>query len=314
MKFKLPLLLLFIVFSGHVFSQNSTELPKSYFLDQSKMEDGKPLSIKMYMNYHLIEMIKSDSVNNLKGKEEGNFYNEAFKSKVVEVKPGNYFIENDKLYFKFNVDDNKLLTGEATLKNKDKNTETIFKFLSGIATNSSTKRSNKLYSRTELKDSLFISELWDKDEIRVNKRTINLKSGGGQSNTISTHYYKNGKVSSEQNNIDETFVVYYENGKIERQTDGKRKSGKEYDKSGKMESQYYRKDNQSCVEEYTDGLLFTKECKGQNEYKMYYYKKGKLDFYEVMDRTTGKTKVYDAKGKLMNKENTIPFGYFDILN
>ncbi|MEO6819821.1 MAG: hypothetical protein ABI266_05495, partial [Ginsengibacter sp.] len=231
MKFNFFFLLFFLFNLSNVCAQDYIELPQSYFLDQSNLDDGKPLSIKMFINFHLKSMIESDSVKNLKGKNLSDYYYQAFKSKVVEIKPGIYFIDNDKQNFKFSIDNNGLLAGDGLLNNRVKNTETTFKFSSGIAINTVTKRLDKIYSRTTLKDSIFVAELFDKDGMMVTKDIINLKLGGGQSNTISTHYSKNGKISSEQNNINETFIVYYENGKIERQTDKKENWGKEFDKT-----------------------------------------------------------------------------------
>ncbi|SFB69793.1 hypothetical protein [Kaistella jeonii] len=301
MKSILSFTLLLIFGLNHFLAQDFKKLPASYYLDKSGLEDGKMLKIKNLTHYDLYITRNSEKVKNLKGKEQMDFYKKAWEAELITLKQGNYYIDNEDFNFKFKIDKDGLLTDEGIYTNNDSGSQSVFTFLGGIAVQSVEKKNSIIVEKTSLTNDIFMSELFDKEGKLVNKRSINLKLGGGQANTISTHY-KKGKVSSEQNNIEEGFISYYENGQIKRQTNNRGNYGKEFQENGKMISQYYTKNGDSCSEEYTEGLMESKKCSNPTEVKEYTYEKGKLKFYEVYNKANQQVKVYDAKGKISKKQ------------
>lgn len=303
MNKKILILIIFLVSKMSLIAQNIIKLSNSHCLDQSGIDDGKPLTIQRYANYNLYLSLDSDSVSNLKNEEKEHFYDLALIKEEVKLKKGNYFIDSDDFYFKFYINENGFLNGNAFLKYPKRNIETEILFSKGVLVSSITKQLGQVYCKSELKDSIFITENYDKEGSIVSKGAYNLKLGGGQKNYISTHYFKNGKISSEQNNINQTFVAYYENGNLERESDDIKKFSRFYSENGKLESNSYTIQDEDCREIYDNGLISTKECKNSEGRKYYHYKSGILQFYEVYNNSNRKTTVFNAKGKLINKES-----------
>lgn len=283
-------------------AQEYKKLPDSYFINrEGSGNDIDANSIRNYLNYDLFLMRNSDSIQQLSNIEKSNFYAKMDKSEIVNLKKGNYYIDNKDNYFKFIIDKNGILNGEAQrIVHGKRSYERNIVFLNGVIVSQMTVnlQTNKIDSKGEFKDSIFTEELYDKNGILVTRGSTNYKLGGGQSNYISTHYYENGKVSSEQNNIDKTFMAYYENGSIKRHTDDKNKFGKDYDENGVLESQYYKKGSESCQESYSNGIISSKKCSNEKESKEYFYENGKMTDYEIYDLKTGERRVFDSNDKL----------------
>lgn len=282
-------------------AQEYKKLPDSYFIKREGNNDIDVNSIRNYLNYDLFLMRYSDRFERLSNIEKSNFYDKMYESEIVNLKEGNYYIDNKDAYLKFTIDENGILNGKAqSIVRGDRSYEKNIVFLNGVVVSEITinLQTNKIDSKKELKDAVFTEELYDKNGILQTRASTNYKLGGGQSNYISTHYYKSGKISSEQNNINKTFMSYYENGKLERHTDDKNMFGKYYDENGVLESQYYKKGNESCRESYDNGIISSKQCTNEKESKEYFYSNGKLTEYEIYNLKTGESRVFDSNNKL----------------
>lgn len=282
-------------------AQEYKKLPDSYFINREGDNDIDANSIRNYLNYDLFLMRYSDRIQQLSNIEKRNFYDKMYESEIVNLKEGNYYIDNEDAYFKFIIDENGILNGKAqSIVHGKRSYEKNIVFLNGVIVSQITinLQTNKIDSKKELRDSVFTEQLYDKNEILQTRISTNYKLGGDKSNYISTHYYENGKISCEQNNINETFMGYHQNGKLERYTDDKNMFGKYYDENGVLESQYYKKGNDSCQESYNNGIISSKQCRNEKESKEYFYVNGKMTEYEIYNLKTGESRVFNSNNKL----------------
>ncbi len=298
MKIAFPLLTLCAAASS-AHAQTPTRLSPDHTLYQGRVSEFAPIRVHRYVNYNMYLKVDSDSARRLQGEDRVRFYRNAMKTEAVQLSKGAYLIETPYLYETFTVGDNGKVDGPVTIENKRNNTVAEALVTDGMATQFSTRKDGVLRSRGFFKDSVYHTrELYPSGKVEAEEIRY-LKKGADFDKSVRKDYYKSGQLVSVRDERTKTFVGYYENGKKERETDDLKDSGTYYDKNGKPSWRYYPKGDYRCKENYTDGVLTTKTCEGPKDRKYDYYKAGKLDRTEVYNLQTGKTTVYDAKGKLL---------------
>lgn len=299
----LGITLILSIFASSIFAQNTTRLSADYFLIQGRVDDGKPMRIARYLNYSLLKEASSEKASTLTGKERTDYYDKVFAKEDITLKPGNYIIDNHLEVAKFTINEQGKLSGKLKLDNKRHNSETDADLIEGVLQESTTTVNGVVYSKNKLTDSVFIHQrFFPNGKLNELEKTW-LVAGSDYKKTIRQEYYNNGQLLISSNGRTGKSTSYYKNGKKERESDEKTGSGAFYNENGKVHRKYYRTKTDTCNEEYTDGLIYSKTCRTASGEKYYYYKKGKLDYYEAYDRILGKTLVYDAKGNKINRES-----------
>ncbi|MDQ8012306.1 MAG: hypothetical protein REI96_07660 [Flavobacterium nitrogenifigens] len=303
MNKRILIIKVFILSSMSLFAQDFIKLPDSYFLNRVGLDQGKPLTINKVTHYNLYLKSESDSVRNLKNEEKTHFYDLVYKSEVVNLVEGNYYYDNNTSYFKFKINKEGLLSGDALLKDKRNDNEVEMFFVDGVFIKGVTKRFDKMIVKLELKDSIFSADKYDEDGRIESRDLCYLKFGNSiHDSNVFIRYFKNGSVSSERNMIKKTFVAYYENGNLKAESDEIKKIDRSYDQNGKLESNRYAIGNEKCSGKYDSGLIHSRRCESPKEIRDYYYdNKGKLKFYKVFNKDNSKTTEYDPKGKIIKQ-------------
>jgi hypothetical protein len=310
-KVKKLLIITAIFFTvNFTFAQNVKELNEKYYLDLDKFEEGfDVLELREYIN---IEMKKN--VEKAFQKESYNFYtNEyqktAFESKIFEPNEGSYLLVNTYQKFQFNIDEKGQFTGIANFERikRENTTYWTFNFINGKVKEVEIKKNpfNKPITKIKVNDSLLIFNYFDEMNQRLKGKKV-MKIGGGFYNSVVTEYYDNGNIEFEEDRIKKINVRFYENGKKKSYYNSSNKESIDYDERGrKTEHSYPTKDNGWCSDYFENGHITKSNCNNANFSKKteYYYKKGKLNHYEISEN--GEIRKFNKNNKLISKKKEI---------
>ncbi|MDR6969606.1 hypothetical protein J2X31_003639 [Flavobacterium arsenatis] len=214
---------------------------------------------------------------------------------------GFYLLNNPFQKFGFEIDDRNQFVGSAKYETKEEIKLSTINFKNGkVILHETVNIFDEPLRKITINDSLFTAISYEKGKI-VRKHIENIKLGGGQSNEIRIHYFENGNIELEQNNIDNTFKTFYENGKPKLYKNGKTQEKIEYDIEGKKTEHTYITNNKKCSEFLKNGIIQSKDCDilDKSLTYFYHYKNGKLDNYEILDRTIDQITKYDKNNKLI---------------
>lgn len=305
------LIVYFLLLSNILFSQEYSHLNDECFVDFRKLENGK-IEIKKYLNPELNkrwltaqkeykENQNSDAYEFIK-----NNYDEAHKSENIDLTEGQYLLNNSYEKFGFEIDENKQFTKIAKYQIKENGELSDIKFQNGkVISFETVSLFDEPLKKITINDSLFIEIIYKNGKI-FRKNLTNIVLGGGQSNQVRIHYYSNGNIELEQNNIENTFKTFHENGEPELYRDYTNHEEIEYDNEGQKTKHSYISENEKCMEIFEKGIIQLKECDSSDKLKTYsyHYKLGKLEYYEVLDRTKDEIRIYDKNDKLIKTTET----------
>lgn len=286
---KLLAFFLLILSSTFSFSQEVKELKEKYCIEIN-LEGNGLIEIYEYSNTDLYE------------------------KKLFRPEQGNYFLSSDfcDQKFWFSIDENGKFAGVG--KAEMKYSEYTFQFQDGIAIKTEVRNSSDILVRSyEIIDTIFITKNYSDKGDLYNTSIWNNKS---QTSIKSIHYYKNGNVSLEYNNVDNTKKTFYENGNLKTYENRNNKEQIDYDEQGRKLISYKKSATESCKEWLENEVLSRQYCYNSELKKVIdnFYKNGKLDYYIIKEN--GEIKTYNKKNKLISieKENNTrtTFGIPDI--
>jgi|GEM_PF-1314371 len=299
---------IFILMQCTIFAQEYKNLDRIYYVDFQDINKDE-IQIRKYLNVELNEKWWQARKNYelYRKNEDSEFLNangaEAHKSEKVDLAKGFYLLNNQHQGFGFEINDNQQFTGNAKYQNKETDQVSDIIFKDGkIISMETVNIFNEPVKKITISDSLF-TEIWYENGKITRKNTENLKLGGGQSNEIRTHYFENGNIQLEQDNISNTFKTFYENGTPKRYENGKTQERIAYDTNGRKTEHTYIADDKKCNEYYENAIIQSKKCETLDNLTTYFYhyKNGKLEDYEVLDRTKDEIRTYDKNNKLIKK-------------
>jgi hypothetical protein len=278
-------------------AQSTIELPSTYYLYHPNPRTG-PYLIK---NENVQLRATLDSIKQCSEEIQKKFYEKLSESEIAPLKVAKYHFKNKFEDFTFSINENGFLNGEAKrIKLKNTDYKTTLTFLNGVLIKTKTiiGSKNLLYSQSELKDFVVTKERFYNSGKLLKKEIEDLKIEN-QNNIVSTEYYENGNVMIYQNTIEGIYKAFTENGILKRHTDDNIGFARIYDNEGKLEKHSYKKGNENYTEYYTKGLLNKKEIISDKESREYFYKNGKMIYYEVYNPKTNEEKTFDSKNKLI---------------
>lgn len=304
------LTLIAILLTHFAFGQQVKELNEKYILKTKQLQDGiRTLEILELSNSSLYWEVRDKIGNRIRPNSED--INKSLESTIFTPTEGKYFLNNPDQKFWFTIDKSGRFTDSSIFENDDfgeKEYWTIF-FKNGNISAADVKqnREGNSIKKIEANDTLFITKFFSEKNGKLTKKRV-IKKGGNWQNSISTEYYEDGKVKSENDGINKIVKYFYENGKQKSFSNSSTNESIDYDTLGrKTEHSYPTKENGWCREYFKNGLITTKDCNNSNhsEKIKHYYKNGKLDYYEIEDNIKGEIKKYDKNKKLISTEKAI---------
>lgn len=276
-------------------------LDHAYFFDIDEVYCGAEIIVQRLVNYDLYLKLHSEECKNYTQQELCEHYEKAIQTEHVVLDKGGYIIDNSFFYGEFSVGDAGLLDGACQLKSKANGSLFDLKFIKGIAVNGCVTEGEEVVSRFNLDKTVFTVEKLEQGQL-VGKQVIDFSLEQEQ-NTIFYSYYENEVVESIEDNINQTHKSYYQNGKIQKINDLLNERTQFFDGKGVLTEEFFIEKGYRCSLTYQDGLLTDKTCIGEEDEFFYYYKDGKLDFYEVLDKAMDTTSVYKSSGELVQQDS-----------
>ncbi len=226
----------------------------------------------------------------------------------MQLKAGWYEFENTGERFNFTIGVDGALTDSAISVKKSNQFVTVYYLLNGKVLGSKAFTSGgKLIKKTNLKGATLITMEYDPNGA-ISRKTISVFDTiniSNRSKDIRFEYdEKTGKVSFEQNDVQEYSKRYYKSGKVETFNDNKNKIYCNYNENGTIATrQFYQESEKlSCKEVYQNGKIVRKECTQLNfSQSTYTYKNGVLLYYDVLLFDGSKVKRYSAKNRLIGQ-------------
>ena len=304
------LTLIAMLFTQFALGQQVKELKDKYILKTRQLQDGvRTLEITELSNSALYWQVRDKIANRIRPNSED--IHKSLDGKFFTPTEGKYFLNNNDQKFWFTIDKNGRFADSAIFESNDfgeKEYWTIF-FDKGNISIADVKQSRDGHSirKIEANDTLFVTKFFKESNGTLTKKRV-IKNGGNWQNSILTEYYEDGKIRSENDGVNKIQKNFYENGKQRSFSNSKTNESIYYDQQGrKTEHSYPTKDNGWCREYFQNGLITNKNCNNSDHSQKtnYYYKNGKLDYYEIEDNIKGEIKKYDKNKKLINTEKTI---------
>ncbi|MCC9044230.1 hypothetical protein LNQ81_16280 [Myroides sp. M-43] len=287
--------------------QQYTTLDQSYFFDIDEVYCGGEIAVQHLVNYDLYLKLHSDQCKQYSQQELCQKYEKAILTESVILDKGGYIINNNFFYGEFTIGDCGLLHGECQLKSKENDSLFDLHFVKGVAVKGLITESGTVVSRFVLTDSLFTVEKLEEGQLS-SKQVIDFNLTP-ESNSIFYVYYDNGEIESIEDNINQTQKSFYRNGNIQKINDLFNERTQFFDSNGVLTEEFYIEQGYRCSLTYENGLLTDRTCIGEEDEFFYFYKHGKLDFYEVLDKATNITSVYRSNGDLVQQDSIYQLGY-----
>ncbi len=304
------LTLIAMLFTQFALGQQVKELKDKYILKTRQLQDGvRTLEITELSNSALYWQVRDKIANRIRPNSED--IHKSLDGTFFTPTEGKYFLNNNDQKFWFTIDKNGRFADSAIFESNDfgeKEYWTIF-FDKGNISIADVKQSRDGHSirKIEANDTLFVTKFFKESNGTLTKKRV-IKNGGNWQNSILTEYYEDGKIRSENDGVNKIQKNFYENGKQRSFSNSKTNESIYYDQQGrKTEHSYPTKDNGWCREYFQNGLITNKNCNNSDHSQKtnYYYKNGKLDYYEIEDNIKGEIKKYDKNKKLINTEKAI---------
>ncbi|EHO09792.1 hypothetical protein ACF8C4_14770 [Myroides odoratimimus] len=287
--------------------QQYITLDQSYFFDIDEVYCGSEIIVQRLVNYDLYQKIHSEECKNYTQQELCECYDKAIQTEQVVLDKGGYIIDNSFFYGEFCVGDLGLLDGECKLRSKVNKSIFDLTFIKGVAVKGCVKEQEVVISRFYLEDRIFTVEGFKLGRL-VTKQVVHFDLEIDK-NTIFYSYYEDESIESIENNINQTHKVYYHNGHIQRIKDILNERTQFFNNKGVLTEEFFVEKGYRCSLTYQDGVLTDKTCIGEEDEYFYFYKEGKLDFYEVLDKATDTTSVYKSSGELVQQDSLIQLGF-----
>ena len=300
------LITIFIIISNITFAQEYKTLDSIYFVDFGNINKGE-IQIRKYLNFELNKKwwLTQKNYKLYQKNEDLEFINkngnDAHKSEKINLSKGFYLLNNSFQKFGFEIDDKNQFVGNAKYETKEEVKLSTINFKEGkVILFETVNMFDEPIKKITINDSLFTEISYKKGQID-RKNIENIKLGGGQLNEIRIHYFENGNIELEQNNIDKTFKTFYATGKPMLYKNGNTQEKIEYDIAGKKTEHTYVTDNKKCSEFFKNGIIQSKDCDILDKSMTYFYHyiNGKLNNYEILDRTKDQIRKYDKNNKLI---------------
>lgn len=286
------------------FGQKETKLCEKYILKTDQLQDGlRTLEIVELVNSSLYWEVWN-KIHNRRVRPSQEDISKSLETIKFTPKEGKYFLNNNYQKFWFTIDKNGLFKDTADFENyKEGKTEYwTFRFENGNVTevNVTLEKDENPFKKIEANDTLFVTKyLNPKNGNMIKKRVI--KNDGDWHKSFVTGYYESGNIKSEDDGINNVQKSFYENGKLNSYENTKTHETINYDEQGRKTSHSYpSKENYWCNESYKNGLITNKNCSNSSQEIQYYYKSGKLDYYEVNDHIKSEMRKYDENNKLIS--------------
>jgi hypothetical protein len=303
---KSTLITILIIISNITFAQEYKTLDSIYYVDFGNISKGE-IQIRKYLNFELNQKwwLAQKNYKLYRKSEDLEFINtngkEAHKSEKINLSKGFYLLNNAFQKFGFEIDDKNQFIGNARYETKEEVKLSTIDFKKGkVILFETVNMFDEPIKKITINDSLYTEISYEKG-LLVRKNIENITRGGGQNNEIRIHYFENGNIELEQNNIDNTFKTFYKNGKPKLYKNENSQEKIEYDIDGKKTEHTYVVDNKKCNEFFKNGIIQSKDCDilDKSLTYFYHYKNGKLDNYEILDRTKDEIKKFDTNNKLI---------------
>lgn len=287
--------------------QQYITLDQSYFFDIDEVYCGTEIIVQRLIHYDLYQRLHSEECKSFTQQELCEYYEKATQTEQVILAKGGYVIDNSFFRGEFLVGEGGLLDGACQLKGKGNDSLFDLNFIKGRAVAGTITEGEEVTSKFSLVDSIFTVEGFEEGKL-VRKQLINFDLDV-DANAVFYTYYDNEVVESIEDNINLTHKVYYRNGNIQKVQDTLNERTQFFDNNGVLTEEFYSEKGYRCSLTYQDGLLTDKTCIGEEDEYFYYYKNGKLDFYEVLDKATDTTSVYKNNGELVQQDSLYQLGF-----
>lgn len=287
--------------------QKYITLDQSYFFDIDEVYFGAEIIVQRLINYDLYQRLHSEECKNYTQQELCDYYEKAIQTEQVVLDKGGYIIDNSFFHGEFCVGEFGLLDGECKLRSKVNGSIFDLTFVKGVAVEGSVKEEDIVTSRFSLEDRIFTVEGFESGKL-VSKQVIHFDLELDY-NTIFYSYYEDESVESIEDNINQAHKVYYRNGNIQKIKDVLNERTQFFDNRGVLTEEFFIEKGYRCSLTYQDGVLTDKTCIGEEDKYFYFYKEGKLDFYEVLDKATDTISVYKSSGELVQQDSLIQLGF-----
>lgn len=282
-------------------------LDQSYFFDVDEVYHGAEIVVQRLVNYDLYQKLHSEECKTLSQQELCDSYEKAIETEHVILAPGGYIIDNSFFHGEFLIGAGGVLDGECQLKSKGNESLFDLQFVNGVAVEGCITESGVVTSKFSLNGSILTIDMYEEEKLS-RKQLIDISLENDQ-NTVFYSYYDNEQVESIEDNVSQVHKVYYRNGKIQKINDLVNERTQFFDHNGVLTEEFYSENEYRCSLTYENGVLTDKTCIGEEDEYYYYYKVGKLDFYEVLDKATGTTSVYKNNGELVQQDSLMQLGF-----
>ncbi|MEK6495510.1 hypothetical protein [Myroides odoratimimus] len=287
--------------------QKYITLDQSYFFDIDEVYCGAEIIVQRLINYDLYQRLHSEECKNYTQQELCDYYEKAIQTEQIVLDKGGYIIDNSFFHGEFCVGEFGLLDGECELKSKANGSVFDLTFVKGVAVEGSVKEEDVVTSRFSLEDRIFTVEGFELGKL-VSKQVIYFDLELDY-NTVFYSYYDDESLESIEDNINQSHKVYYRNGNIQKIKDILNERTQFFNNKGVLTEEFFIEKGYRCSLTYQDGVLTDKTCIGEEDEYFYFYKEGKLDFYEVLDKATDTTSVYKSSGELVQQDSLIQLGF-----
>ncbi|MHC5310264.1 hypothetical protein ACYSNM_09435 [Myroides sp. LJL116] len=310
---KLFTLFCLLFFTSFCFGQDAIELSKEYFLDFKNIDHFKKgseqLQVKERVNYDLYLQVK-EAFKYSKG-PEGLDLKKAFEMTPFKAEKAEYIVNNEYQQFHFNLDENSLLSGNATLVQSEYRDQYYwnFNFDAGKLKNAEVKLDplGNTIRRVDINDSIFMVQFFNKNTGNPTGKRV-IKNYKDPANSIDITYDKEGSIVEENNKQLKTKKTFYPNGNSKTYENALTQENIKYDDMGRITQHYYIVDDkEGHLETYQQGVILSKKSRSLDgsELTEYYYKDGNLEGYKVVDFVNDQTRTYDKNKKLLSTETNV---------
>ena len=287
--------------------QQYITLDQSYFFDIDEVYCGSEIIVQRLINYDLYQRLHSEECKNYTQQELCDHYEKAIQTEQVVLDKGGYIIDNSFFHGEFCVGELGLLDGKCRLRSKVNESIFDLNFVKGVAIEGTVKEEGVVTSKFSLEDRILTVEGYEFGKL-MSKQVIHFDLDIDR-NTVFYSYYEDESIESIEDNINQTHKVYYQNGNIQKIKDVVKERTQFFDSRGVLTEEFFIEKGYRCSLTYQDGILTDKTCIGEEDEYFYFYKEGKLDFYEVLDKATDTTSVYKSNGELVQQDSLIQLGF-----
>lgn len=287
--------------------QQYITLDQSYFFDIDEVYCGSEIIVQRLINYDLYQRLHSEECKNYTQQELCDHYEKAIQTEQVVLDKGGYIIDNSFFHGEFCVGELGLLDGKCRLRSKVNESIFDLNFVKGVAIEGTVKEEGVVTSKFSLEDRILTVEGYEFGKL-MSKQVIHFDLDIDR-NTVFYSYYEDESIESIEDNINQTHKVYYQNGNIQKIKDIVKERTQFFDSRGVLTEEFFIEKGYRCSLTYQDGVLTDKTCIGEEDEYFYFYKEGKLDFYEVLDKATDTTSVYKSNGELVQQDSLIQLGF-----